>query len=146
MSKKNDRAQNLAYDWKQWLMTRRYFGPPMPKHIIAVLSMPNTGGEEPDAPMSAEIAAFHLGVCSLDDKHGRPFIKVYCGFPKGLTKEQWLNEGISERAYYDRAHKGAEFALAEMNRAINRLKYGWEHPLLTLKQPLQQSVLQESGV
>ena len=117
---KSLRAQALADDWMYWLHTRSFFGPPPPKHILAMLSMPNVGGEPPNAKLSVEIAAFHIGVVGLPDDLGRPFIRVYCGWPDQPIKSLAYDENVSSVAYYDRAHKGARLALQNMQYAINR--------------------------
>lgn len=111
---KNERAQNLAYDWMKWLCTRRLFGPPPPKHILAILSMPDSSGEAPDAALSADMQAFHASVASLPDSIGRAFIRVYCGVPNTPIKTLAFEEGIERNAYYARAHQGASQALRGM--------------------------------
>lgn len=116
---KSERAQALADDWPYWLRNHRFFGPPQPKHILAMLSMPDTGGEPPDAKLSAEMAAFHLGVIGLPDHLGRAFVRVYCGWPNLPIKTLAAQDGICPSVYYDRAHKGANDALAGMRRAMN---------------------------
>ena len=116
---RNNQAQELAYNWIKWLHNGRFFGPPMPKHILAMLSMPDTSGEPPDAPLSAELAAFHLGVIGLDESVGRPFIRIYCGWPAEPIKTLAHREGVCSSVYYDRAHKGAADALKGMRRALN---------------------------
>lgn len=116
---KSERAQEICYDWLKWLHQRRFFGPPMPKHIIAMLAMPDSSGDPPDAPLSAELAAFHLGVIGLPDQLGRPFVRIYCGWPAEPIKSLAHREGVCPSVYYDRAHKGAVDALAGMRRAMN---------------------------
>lgn len=119
---KNERAQNFADDWLYWLRSRRFYGPPMPKHILSMLSMPDTGGDPPDAKLSADMAAFHLGVIGLPEKLGRPFIRIYCGYPDMLIKTLADEEKCCPSVYYDRAHKGANDALAGMRRAMNMVE------------------------
>lgn len=115
---KSQRAQDLADEWLYWLHTRRFFAPGERKHILALLSMPDTSGEPPNARMSAEMAAFHLGVLSLQDHIGRAFIKVYCRFPSDPVKVLAYQENIGRDAYYARAHAGAEQVLAVMGRKL----------------------------
>lgn len=115
---KNQRAQNLAYDWIKWLRTKSFYGRPMPKHILAVLSMPDTSGEPPDAPLSVELAAFHAGVTRLPAELGRPFLRVYCDCPKAPIKVLADQERVGRDTYYARAHKGAKMALIGMHHAL----------------------------
>lgn len=116
---KNERAQAYAYEWLYWLSNHRFFGPPQPKHIIAMLSMPDTRGEPPDAKLSAEMAAFHLGVIGLPDDLGRAFVRVYCHWPDLPIKTLAAQDGVCPSVYYDRAHKGANDALLGMRKAMN---------------------------
>ena len=119
MAGKNQRAQNLAYDWLKWLSTRRFFGPPPQKHILALMQQQGLSGETLDAPLSIEMPAFHNAVNALPDNHGRPFLKIYCGFPEGVpVKTLAYSEGIGLRTYYDRAEKAASDVLKQMNHNL----------------------------
>lgn len=119
---KSQRAQDLADEWVYWLHTKRFQAPPERKHILAILSMPDTGGEPPNARLSAEMAAFHVGVMSLPDELGRAFVRVYCGWPNEPIKALAGDDNIGRDAYYERAHKGAAMALVNMQHALNKVE------------------------
>lgn len=119
---RNQRAQNLVDEWIPWLRTKTFYGRPYPKHILAMLSMPDTSREPPDAKLSAELAAFHLGVVGLDDHIGRPFLRVYADWPDKPIKLLAYEEGIGRDTYYERAHKGASIAIHRMNGALSMIE------------------------
>lgn len=112
MAEKNQRAQALADDWLYWLMTRRFFGPPPSKNILAMMSDKSRPSREPpNARLSAELSAFHVAVCGLPDHLGAPFMRIYCMWPNEPVKTLAFDAGISRDAYYERAHSGAAQAM-----------------------------------
>lgn len=119
---KNQRCQDLVDAWLPWLRSRRFYGPHSPLHILAVLSMPDTRKGPPDADLSEEMAAFNIGVMSLPASIGRPFIRIYCGWPDEYVKVLAHREGVALRTYYDRADEGAKQVLVAMNIAMRMVE------------------------
>ena len=119
---RNKQAQALVNDWIPWLKTKAFFGRPNPKHIIAVLSMPDTSGEPPNAKLSAEIAAFHLAVIGLPYNLGRPFVRVYAEWPDMPIKLLSWQEGIERNTYYERAHKAAAMVITQTRRTLESIE------------------------
>lgn len=119
---RNEQAQQLAYDWVRWLNTRRFLAPQMPPSFLSLFleRMPSNG--EPDGPMSPDMPAFNAAVMAMLTQKpdlAFPFLKVYCGVPRGPVKTIAGNIGVSNFTYYDRAHKGAAEIIRRMNIAIN---------------------------
>lgn len=98
-------------DWLYWCRTRAFYGPPQPKHILALLSMPDTSREPPSAKLSAEMAAFNLSVIALPDHIGRPVIQFYFDWPANSVKQFVYDEKIGLRTYYDRVHVGEKLIM-----------------------------------
>jgi len=119
---KNEHAQELAYQWVRWLNSRRFLAPPIPPSMLALLGQDRGTGEEPDGPMASEMPAFNAGVMALISQKpdlAFPFLKVYCGVPRGPVKTMAGNKGISPKTYYELAHKGAGDVVRRMNMVIN---------------------------
>lgn len=117
----NERAKNLAAEWVYWLNDRRIFGPPPQVNVLVRLMKerdPPASRGEPDGALSAELAAFHVGVIYLEENLFTPFMVVYCGYQTAPAKtpvKAWAAKfGIASPAFYDRAHKAATKVLATM--------------------------------
>ena len=110
MARQDNRNQyvlNLAIDWIRWLDTRRFFGPPEQKNILAILQGGGRSGDIPDADMAAEIAAFNLAVGSLDQGYFVPFVVIYCGYKPKPIKVMAYELGIDRSTFYDRGENAA---------------------------------------
>lgn len=114
---RNEYVYNLALDWVRWLDTRRFFGPPEQKNILARLQGGGKSGGEPDGVMSAEVAAFNLAVCGLEIGYFIPFIAIYCEYRPKPVKVMAYELGIQPPAFYDRAEKAA----ADVRRVTQKL-------------------------
>lgn len=121
MSYINPRAQELAQEWMKWHKSRRFFAPPAGKNVLAQF-MPSPTREAPDAPLSAELAAFNLAIHSQDEQSLVPFVVVYCEYrPKPI---KWIAHelGISRDTFYTRAHKTAEYLVSMTKRLSEKTR------------------------
>ena len=114
---RNRRAVELGQEWLPWLETKRFLAPPEPMGVLQRLLHRSTG-REPNGKFSAELAAFHLAVVSLEVGYLIPFLDVYIQSFPDPVKSLLIEVGVTHRStFYDRAHKAA----AEVIRTTNRL-------------------------
>lgn len=119
---KNERAQELAYDWIRWLDSKRFMSPKLPPNFLTLLMEQSGGAGEPDGRMSKDMPAFNAAVMALIDHRPEmafPFLKVYCGVPRNPVKSLAGDKGVSPRFYYDQAHKGAAEVVRRMNLVLS---------------------------
>ena len=113
----NQRALSLAQEWLPWLETRKFLAPPQVMSVLGRLNHIPTG-RQPNAGMSAEMAAFNLAVVSLELGDLIPFLDVYVQSFQDPVKSLLAEIGLTNRsAFYYRAHKAA----AEVVKTTNRL-------------------------
>lgn len=132
---RNERAYNLAQDWVKWLDTRRFYGQPEQKNILARLikerdteKLARPTGFEPDGSNSADLQAFNIAVTSLPAVEFIPFIVVYCEFRPKPIKILAHEQGINASNFYQRAHRVASGVLSITDK------------LMMLNQQLQRDI------
>ena len=105
---KHDKCFNLAQEWIGWLDSKRFFGRPKQKNILAMLQhIRERSMIDPDAPLSAEMSAFNLCVKAQEDDHLIPFLFVYCRAGDKPAKYYAYYLNIATPNFYLRAHKTA---------------------------------------
>lgn len=119
--------EELICNWLYWLNTRRFYAPPLPPNILALLSSEHSGKEPPNAPNDALCAAFNLVIQGAPDAERLPFLYVYLKQHRPQPiKAVAYDLGIDADTVYQRAHKAApKFLseakkLAEMSAQIHR--------------------------
>lgn len=130
----NREAYDLAQEWVRWLDTRRFYGPPQQRSILAMMIKDDDKCTscEPDADNSMELHAFNLAVCGLEIGQFVPFVVVYCDFRPGKRPVKCISAdmGIDRSTFYDRADKAASSVLkttrqlVEMSCMVRREAYG----------------------
>lgn len=129
MTCRNEKAYELAQEWVTWLDTRRFYGPPEQRSILAQF-MPSVSKAPPNANNSTEIHAFNLAVCALPVGELVPFIAIYCGLRPKPIKCMADDIGIERAAFYERAHASAGSVmkttrtLVELSEAMKREVFG----------------------
>lgn len=129
MSARNERAYNLAQDWIRWLDTRRFYGRPEHKNILAMLMAerrPSMG--EPDGDNSADLQAFNLAVTNLPVNDFIAFVVIYCEYrpERKPVKLIAYEQGVNSPNFYARAHRAAHEVLhiadklVELNRQMRK--------------------------
>lgn len=119
---RNERAYNLAQDWVKWLDTRRFYGKPEVKNILAMLMKdPHPSRGEPDGKNSADLQAFNIAVTSLPSHEFIPFVVVYCEFrPENKPiKVIAHSQGVNSSNFYQRAHRAAMDVLATTDHLLS---------------------------
>lgn len=116
----------LLHNWIEWIRTRRFYAPPMPPSILALLAK-QSSGEPPNAANDALCAAFNLVLQGAPESERLPFLYVYLKqYRPGPIKELAYALGIDADTVYWRAHKAAPVylaqakQLAEMSAMIHR--------------------------
>jgi hypothetical protein len=114
----NRRALELAQEWLPWLETRKFMAPPPVMGVLGRLTHISSG-RQPNAGMSAEMAAFHLAVVSLEVGYLIPFLDVYVQSFPDPVKSLLAEIGLTDRsAFYYRAHKAAGDVVKTTNRLL----------------------------
>lgn len=111
------RAWNLAQEWLNWLDTRRFFAPPEKISILGRMSGHSGSGNQPNGPMSAEMAAFHLAVVSLEYRTFRAFVQIYANYP-ALNKTCAAELNVTEMGLYTIADTAAREVLKTMHHLV----------------------------
>jgi DNA-directed RNA polymerase specialized sigma24 family protein len=120
--------EELVQLWIVWLMTRRFYAPPLPPNILQILQADKrVSREPPDAKNSALCAAFNLVIQEAKPDERLPFLYVFLKAYRPAPIKVLANElGIDRDTVYQRAHSAAEKflrqskALAEMNAQVSR--------------------------
>lgn len=117
--RKNERAERLLLEWVEWSRVHRFFGPPIPPSILALLAYKNKMSRDPpDGALSAEISALHVALVSLPKDKLLPLLRVYLGFPNRPIKWMAYEIGIDRDTYYNRAHKAADDLMRNTNSVM----------------------------
>lgn len=121
--------EKVIDDWIEWLRTRRFYAPPLPQNILAMLAEKNSKvtREPPNANNDALCAAFNLVISTAPDEERLPFMYVYV---KRLRPQPVKclasNLGIDRDTVYQRAHVAAPKylsqakALADLNSKLQK--------------------------
>ena len=114
MSQRNETVYNLAQEWLEWKRTKGFTNVPPQKNI---LDRSESGGIQPNAELSPELAAFNIGLRALEENspgYFIPFMVTYVGkrelaekLHKMPVKTMCSSLGIERTAFYARAHEGA---------------------------------------
>jgi hypothetical protein len=120
--------EELLYNWIYWLMTRRFYAPPLPPNILALLQVDRRPSKEPpNARNDALCVAFNLIITQAADGDRLPFLYVY--LPKHRPqpiKGLAFDLGIDRDTVYERAYAVAPKylrqakELAELNAQMQR--------------------------
>lgn len=114
----NRRAFDLAQEWLPWLESRKFLAPAPVMGVLGRL-LHVSSGRKPNASMSAEMAAFHLAVVSLEKEYLIPFLDVYVQSFSMPVKSLLEEVGLKDRsAFYSRAHKAAGDIVKTTDRLI----------------------------
>lgn len=121
--------ESLIEAYIEWLRTRRFYAPPIPQNMLAMLAERNSKiqREPPNANNDAMCAAFNLVISSAPDAERLPFLYVYFKRirPKPL-KCLAADMGIDRDTVYQRAHAAApkylsqSKALADLNSKLQK--------------------------
>jgi DNA-directed RNA polymerase specialized sigma24 family protein len=107
--------EELLYNWLYWLGTRRFYAPPLPPNILAMLQQEHGRNKEPpDARNDALAAAFNLVISEAPDDYRLPFLYVYLRQlrPKPI-KALAYDLNINQDTVYWRAHHVAPKYLSQ---------------------------------
>lgn len=124
----NAQIQELLYNWIEWLRTRKFYAPPLPRNILdlqQVNTMPSRG--EPDAKNDAMCAAFNLVISNTPDDERIPFLCAYLKeYRPTPIKTIAAALNITRETFYKRAQQAAPkiytktLELAELNRQMQK--------------------------
>lgn len=117
----NREAYELAQDWIRWLDSRKLFGaPPSHRSLLGKLSEGSRNRGEPNAQLSAEIAAFHLAVCGLEIDYFVPFVVVYCDFSPDNkpVKSIAADMDIDRSTFYRRADQASAVVVSATRKLV----------------------------
>lgn len=100
--------------WQQWLRTRRLLAPKPWRPNILARMLPQPVRQEPDGPMSADLALFDLAVRSLPDGVDKAALIAFYG-PRRLPVKLMAHRlGVSRKTFY-KAVKRAQQAAWELS-------------------------------
>lgn len=120
--------EELVTSWVGWMMTRRYYAPPLPPNILQLMQVDRRKAKEPpNARNDALCAAFNLIIQQAEPIERLPFLYVFLKNYRPAPIKVLADElGIDTDTVYQRAHKaGAKFLahakqLAELNAQLRK--------------------------
>lgn len=91
----------LCLQWQSWIKTRRLFAPPPPAPSILGRMQPHLIREAPDAPLSADLAAFDVAVRALPENRDKAaFLMFYRSRKRRPVKTMAADLGVSRVTFY----------------------------------------------
>jgi hypothetical protein len=102
----NPEAERLLQDYRRWIETRRFFGPPGAKNVLSQF-MPSKEGKIPNGPMSPEMQAFHVSLIGTPKHRQIAFVAIYCRDWPEPAKKVAYDLNMSRATLYRVAHKTA---------------------------------------
>lgn len=121
-------VEEVVMMWIGWLMTRRFYAPPVPPNILQLMQIDRRKSKEPpNARNDPLCAAFNLVIQQADPLERLPFLYVFLKDYRPAPIKVLADElGIDTDTVYQRAHKaGAKFLaqakqLAELHSQLRR--------------------------
>lgn len=120
--KKYDPLDEYCRDWVIWTSTRKYYGRPPSKTVLARMQ-PSKSGNEPNARNHADMPYFNMAIHTLADMKEHQeryvaFMAYYCG-EDDMVKRVVARLGIGRQTYYDRIKKFAQDAM-NLSQSLKR--------------------------
>lgn len=116
---RNEQAYELAHQWIKWLDTRRFYGTPEQKNILAILIGGDAStGNEPNADIQPQMVAFNLAVMDMPIDRFVPFVAVYCDYRPQPIKVMAHDMGICKTVFYANADKAASRAVSVTRQLV----------------------------